>query len=61
MPRSPNRSIGSQLKNRMNDAGLSVGSCIGGFSISGCTKAKKCNKKPTPPDPASSCEDAGIP
>jgi RHS repeat-associated protein len=61
MPRSPNRSIGSQIKNRMNDAGLKVGSCIGGFSISGCTKASKCTKPPTPPNPASSCEEAGIP
>ena len=56
MPRRPNRSIGSQIKNRMNDLKLETGDNIGGFSITGCSKAKKCTNPPTPPDPKADCE-----
>ena len=56
MPRRPNRSIGSQIMNRMNDLKLETGNNIGGFSITGCSKAKKCTNPPTPPDPKADCE-----
>jgi RHS repeat-associated protein len=57
MPRSPNRSLGSQIKSEMDKLDLDIGDNVGGLAISGCNKARSCTPKPTPPDPTSGCEE----